>query len=264
MRPLVISLAIHAVLVATVAAIPAGLVPADPPQEPGDARIDFRPVARAAAEPDLVVLPPRRTMEDALPCGEPAAPALVPEEADEEPPPLAAPSIAVDGGAHAPDVLPSDWVPRVSTLRGIRFGKGRGSRAGGTRAGGSGGSGGSGGGSGTASAPQPSMASSSVVVEATPAPAPPVRVAARIVRYESPPYPRSAREKGLEGLVRIEADVETDGTVCEVRIVQSSRVDAFDEAAVKAVRGWRFSPATEDGAAVRSTLKLPAIRFRLE
>jgi TonB family protein len=258
LRPLVVSLAIHAVLIGGISLLPARLLPAERFATVPDARIDFRPVARAAAEPDLVVLPPTRAIDDSGSPGEPCAAALVPELADEEPPPLAAPSIAVDGGAHAPVVLPSDWVPRVSTARSIHVGKGRGSRRGGT------GAGGSGGGAGTGPAPEPPMASASVVVEPPPPPPPPVRVAARLVRYESPPYPRSAREKGLEGVVRVEVDVEADGTAGEVRVTLSSGVDAFDEAAVKSVRAWRFSPATEDGAAVRSTLRLPPIRFRLE
>jgi TonB family protein len=46
--------------------------------------------------------------------------------------------------------------------------------------------------------------------------------------------------------------------------VQSSGVAAFDDAAVAAVRKWRFAAATLDGVAFASTIALPAIRFRLE
>jgi TonB family protein len=253
LRALVISLALHAGLLGGLALIPAGLVRPMPREDPGDSRFELHPVARAAAEPEMVVAPPTRVSDDRIPGGEPAMAALFPEEADEEPPPLAAPSIAVDGGAHAPVTLATDWVPRVSAARSLYFGRGHGSRRGGT------GAGGSGGGTGTGPAPEPEIVATAIVVEL-----PPVRIDARLEDYAAPSYPRSARERGLEGLVRIEVDVQADGSVGEVRIVASSGVVAFDEAAVTAVRGWRFSPATVDGVAVSSRLTLPPIRFRLE
>lgn len=257
MRALVISVALHAGLFAGLAAIPAGIAATRPPEDPADSRFEYRPVARAAAEQDVAVLLPSRASDDRIPGGDPCVAALVPEMADEEPPPLAAPSIAVDGGSHAPVVLPSDWAPRVSAARSIYFGRGHGSRIGGT------GAGGSGGGTGTGPAPEPEIVAS-VVVEPPPPPPAAVRVAARIKDYVEPAYPRAARDRGLQGIVRLEADVDADGSVSEVRIVESSGVDAFDAAACEAVRSWRFSPATVDGAAVSSTVSLPPIRFRLK
>ena len=98
----------------------------------------------------------------------------------------------------------------------------------------------------------------------TPAPREVVRVGARLVSYSHPEYPESARDRGLEGAVRVEVEILADATIGRVRVVESSGVAAFDDAAVAAVRTWRFAAATLDGEAIATTLRLPAIRFRLE
>jgi protein TonB len=99
---------------------------------------------------------------------------------------------------------------------------------------------------------------------APPAPPPAVRVDARLLSYAAPEYPEWARDRNLEGAVRVEVEVLADATVGRVRVVQSSGVAAFDDAAVAAVRKWRFAAATLDGVAFATTIALPAIRFRLE
>ena len=91
-----------------------------------------------------------------------------------------------------------------------------------------------------------------------------VRVDARMLAYSQPEYPEWARDRGLEGSVRVEVEILADATVGAVRVAQSSGVAAFDDAAVAAVRKWRFAAATLDGVAFASTITLPAIRFRLE
>jgi protein TonB len=106
------------------------------------------------------------------------------------------------------------------------------------------------------------------VAEAEPAPAPTrppaVLVRARMLSYSPPEYPEWARDRGLEGFVRVEVEVLADAAVGRVRVVESSGVAAFDDAAVAAVRKRRFAAATLDGVASASTITLPAIRFRLE
>ena len=54
-----------------------------------------------------------------------------------------------------------------------------------------------------------------------------------------------------------------DGTCADVGIVQSSGHAVLDEAAVRAVREWRFKPAVRDGipVAARQTIRFT---FRLE
>lgn len=73
-----------------------------------------------------------------------------------------------------------------------------------------------------------------------------------------PEYPALARRRGYEGSVVLEFVIRTDGSCGEVRVVQSSGYGTLDEAAVSAVRGWRFNPATRAGTPV---VAVQRIRF---
>ncbi len=67
--------------------------------------------------------------------------------------------------------------------------------------------------------------------------------------YDARPiYPRGAAEKKLQGIVILEATITKAGLVTNVRVLQS--VPGLDEAALTAVRQWRYTPATNDGMAV--------------
>jgi protein TonB len=55
-----------------------------------------------------------------------------------------------------------------------------------------------------------------------------------------PEYPRLARRRGWQGTVLVEVEVTTDGHVSQCHIKQSSGRQVLDEAALSAVRGWRF------------------------
>jgi TonB family protein len=226
-------------------------------ERPGDARFEARVVARAA-DPDEVVAPtPTIERVDSVPVarrGDDPIPAIDLADADDVAPPCAAPTIAVDGGARGRS-YPTEWSSRPTLARSAFVGHGHGGR----RADGVGAGGRS----------EPVAEQAIAVVAQAPAPTPPppppaVRVDARLVSFCAPEYPESARDRGLEGAVRVEVEILADATVGRVRVVQSSGVKAFDDAAVAAVRKWRFSAATLDGVAFASTVSLPAIRFRLE
>jgi protein TonB len=94
-------------------------------------------------------------------------------------------------------------------------------------------------------------------VTAPPPPAPPalrtpIRVgslqAPQRIHYEAPQYPVIARESRVEGLVILEAVIGEDGSVRDVRVLKSIRL--LDQAAVDAVRRWRFTPTLLNGQAV--------------
>lgn len=78
-----------------------------------------------------------------------------------------------------------------------------------------------------------------------------------------PIYPAEAIRQRLEGTVLIRIHVDKTGDVNEVDVIRSSGHSILDEAAVKAVRGWKGEPATTGQTAVASIEVLP-IRFRLE
>jgi protein TonB len=75
---------------------------------------------------------------------------------------------------------------------------------------------------------------------------------------EKPRYPELARPLRQRGSVIIELRVGRDGEPHDLRVVESAGV-LLDEAALEALRTWRYQPAEKDGVKVDSV-----IRVRLE
>jgi protein TonB len=76
-------------------------------------------------------------------------------------------------------------------------------------------------------------------------------IAPRVIKAARPTYPPEAMRAKVQGRVLLEAVVQADGTVGEVRVMRSlDRTFGVDAAAVKAVKEMRFAPATKDGVAV--------------
>lgn len=70
----------------------------------------------------------------------------------------------------------------------------------------------------------------------------------RKIRAVDPRYTGRAREACIEGMVILQAVITKAGTVRAVSVLKS--LPGLTEAAVKAVRGWKFKPATLDGRPV--------------
>ena len=68
------------------------------------------------------------------------------------------------------------------------------------------------------------------------------------VHHVNPGYPADARNLGLSGVVILEATIDPEGAVSGVQIVRS--VTGLDEAAIAAVRQWRYTPTWLDGEPV--------------
>ena len=64
-----------------------------------------------------------------------------------------------------------------------------------------------------------------------------------------PDYPEAARRAHKDGVVILEAVITADGAVDDVRILRSAN-PLLDAAAERAVRQWRYKPATLNGRAV--------------
>ncbi len=64
-------------------------------------------------------------------------------------------------------------------------------------------------------------------------------------------------------MVSVLIAVAEDGRVTSATVAQSSGYTALDEAALAAVRRWRFRPATRDGVPISGTVRT-AVHFRLE
>ena len=78
-----------------------------------------------------------------------------------------------------------------------------------------------------------------------------------LVRVE-PQFPTEAAMKGIEsGWVRVVFDLNPDGSVTNVRIVDSSPRDVFDLAARRAILKWKYRPKMVNGKGViRRDLKV--------
>lgn len=67
----------------------------------------------------------------------------------------------------------------------------------------------------------------------------------------APNYPVAARSLRLSGKVELEVDVDAEGGVTAVRVVQTDRPGVgFEDAATRAVERWRFVPATRGAVPV--------------
>ena len=95
-----------------------------------------------------------------------------------------------------------------------------------------------------------------------PGPSEPVRVDTppTRIRFVPPNYPSEARNTGLEGSVVLNVVIDETGTVTEVSVVQSAPL--FDDAAVVAVRQWRYVPSIRNGRPVPVTTSV-TVNFEL-
>lgn len=70
-----------------------------------------------------------------------------------------------------------------------------------------------------------------------------------------PRYPPGARERGVEGWVRVRVLVSREGSVEQVVVDTAQPPGEFDAAAQDAARRWRFRPATYEGQPVRAWVR---------
>jgi len=85
---------------------------------------------------------------------------------------------------------------------------------------------------------------------------------ARLVARAPVVYPPEARAQQIETDVRVEIVVDATGRVVAARSLSNAGYD-LDAEAVRAVRQYRFSPATRDGRAVSVRMRW-TVQFRLE
>lgn len=75
--------------------------------------------------------------------------------------------------------------------------------------------------------------------------------APRLIHEVKPGYTSDAMRARIQGTVRLQAIVSTDGTVSSARVIRSlDPTFGLDQEAVKTVKQWRFAPGTLAGRAV--------------
>jgi protein TonB len=65
----------------------------------------------------------------------------------------------------------------------------------------------------------------------------------------APVYPADAKAAGVQGLVFLEAYIDTDGSVANLTVLRSPD-DRLTQAALDAVSQWKYTPTRLNGAPV--------------
>jgi protein TonB len=87
---------------------------------------------------------------------------------------------------------------------------------------------------------------------------------ARVLRKVDPKYPEAARRAQREGVVELECTVGVDGRAADIKVIKEEpKGFSFGEAAIEALKKWRFTPANKGGESVPQRVKIP-IRFTLD
>jgi len=99
------------------------------------------------------------------------------------------------------------------------------------------------------------------------APGRPVRVGGNIkqprkTKSAAPVYPSVLQEAGLEGVVKLDVLIDTEGHVSSVRVLNSLVHPAFADAAATAVKQWEFTPTLLNGVPVEVAMTV-SISFSL-
>lgn len=104
------------------------------------------------------------------------------------------------------------------------------------------------------------LAAAAALAACTDAPpaAPTVPSTQPLARTTPPPaYPEALACDGVGGQVLLQVDIGADGRPASMRVLGSSKESELDEAAIAAVRGWEFAPATRNGAPIPSRIQVP-------
>lgn len=101
----------------------------------------------------------------------------------------------------------------------------------------------------------------SVPVVATPSIVQDSNLAAKMVSGAPPRYPIESRRKREQGTVLLSVTVGVDGKVSGISVSQSSGFSRLDDAALSAVRKWRWTPIIRDGrpVMVKGIVEIPFV-----
>lgn len=81
-----------------------------------------------------------------------------------------------------------------------------------------------------------------------------------LVQKVAPSYPEQALKAGLQGAVILQAWIGRDGSIRDLKLVDGSLL--LGQAAVKAVKQWRYKPYLRNGVAVEAETYV-TVNFRL-
>lgn len=79
-----------------------------------------------------------------------------------------------------------------------------------------------------------------------------------------PDYPPSALARDIEGWVQVQFTIAATGTVRDAKVVAADPQGIFDQAALRAIERWRYSPMIDEGQPIERVGLQAVIRFQLE
>jgi TonB family protein len=77
-----------------------------------------------------------------------------------------------------------------------------------------------------------------------------------------PEYPAIALKAGLEGKVILQIVIDEEGNVIQADVILAQPPGVFEDAAIKAIRQWKFKPAKQRDKAIKVRMAWP-VEFRL-
>ena len=80
---------------------------------------------------------------------------------------------------------------------------------------------------------------------------------------KAPVYPLLSRKRKEQGTVWLLLLVSKDGLVTQLKLKKSSGFDRLDQAALQAVKAWKFQPARQQGQPIDYWYELP-LKFSLQ
>jgi protein TonB len=84
---------------------------------------------------------------------------------------------------------------------------------------------------------------------------------ARLMKQTIPVYPQLARAARVEGAVLLEADITESGALENVTVIEGHPM--LIQAAIDAIRQWRYAPAKLNGRPTRSSVRV-TVNFKLK
>jgi TonB family protein len=82
------------------------------------------------------------------------------------------------------------------------------------------------------------------------------------LRATPPDYPRDALNRKITGSVTLEFTVDGRGETRDIHVIEAAPPGVFDDAAISAVRRWRYAPAVVNGTPVEVPIRT-RVRFEL-
>ncbi len=112
------------------------------------------------------------------------------------------------------------------------------------------------------SAPVQQLKPAPAKAEIAPAPVEAPKFNAAYLSNPAPVYPRRSRMLEEEGIVKLQVHVSAEGNALAVQLFKSSGFSRLDDAALNAVKSWRFVPAKRGDQSIEGWVIVP-VSFKL-